>query len=219
MKFLKSFLWASLTMVMASMTACNSDDETYYDTYTNFSTLSAMGNGLCSFTVQQSNQTSPVDLTASVNLTSGFKVGGRYVIQYSNENAGPYAAGPITLLRAFEPFGGEASILTRDSISTLIADNINVVYKNRIGKWLDVQAYVFLNYAPQSFGLYVDEATINDEYPDAYIGYRSDSNSMANQYAIYGSFNLTTLMELPNVKGFTLHYQYNNTRQKEKFEL
>lgn len=200
-------------------TSCNNDDGPSNDEYINFATLENRYTGGCSFVVQQNNNTIPATLFSSVELPSGFTIGKRYVIQYSNENAGPFTSGPITLLNAFEPFSGEAKVVPMDTISPLMSDPINNVYFNNVGKWLDVQSYAYVSYAPKAYGVYIDAATINEEYPEAYLGFKSDSKGDGKQYILYGSFDISPIKQLPNARGFNLTYQYNNIKKTQQFDF
>ena len=190
-----------------------------YDTYINFATLTGDTGKSCSFEVQKSNADAPVTLTANVELNSTFNIGNRYVIYYSNENAGPFAAGPISLESAFAPLGGVATITEADSISVLTSDRINVMYVNNVSKWLDVQASAYLSNGPKAFGVFVDKATVTEEYPEAYIGFRTDNMGAAQQWIFYGSFDITPIKRLPNAKGINLTYTTNNTKTTQKIDF
>lgn len=219
MKHIKLLKILPIITALVLLASCNTqNDEPVYDSYLNFATLESLYSGGCSFRVQESNSSSPVILTSTSSLPTNFTVGNRYVIQYSNENAGAYVSGPISLLYALTPFGGDATVATSDSISKLMSDNISVPYIKRIGRWLDVQAFASVSYQPNVFGVFVDEATVKQEYPEAYLGFRTDFSN-GSQYVLYGSFNISPIMGFESAKGFNLHYKFNNIWKTEKIEF
>lgn len=219
MNKIKSLLLLTIAVISLSMVSCNDkSDEPQLERYTYFATLESIGNGTCSFSVQENSDSQPVILTATATLNSSFKVGDRYVIQYSNLENNPFVSGPVTLYYIIGVFSGDAVIETMENISPLIADPINVLYAERTGKWLNIEAWVSVAEQPAKFGLFVDESTLGDEYPDVYLGFRTDNPGYSSPKTLYASFDIQSLFDLPNSKGFTLHYRFNNAIQTKKFE-
>lgn len=208
-------------LLILPLASCNSgNDEPTPQQFILFCTLTAKTADACSFQVQKSSETSPVLLTCAEKLPESFIVGKRYVIQYSNGSEdNPFIPGPITLYYAFEPFSGEVNAVGMTEINELVSQPINVYYAERTNQWLNVRSYAYVSNAPLTYGLYLDEETAENEYPDVYIGYKSDFAGASSLSDLFGSFDLTPVMKLTGVKGFTLHYQNNGVKQTQKYEF
>ena len=220
MKKIKISLLFAFTFLIATLSSCNSSsDEPQSMLFSAFSTLESLDGSSCSFSIQEDSDSSPIILTASISLNSQeFKVGGRYVIQYSTLDNNPFTPGPITLYAVVSPFTGNVTEASKSEINNLTSDPISIFYINRTSNWINIQAVASVTNKPEAFGLYVDETTLGDEYPKVYVGFKSDNISSINQNQFFGSFNVQSLFELPTAKGFTLYYRYNGSQNSVKFE-
>ncbi len=87
-----------------------------------------------------------------------------------------------------------------------MTDPINVSMIERSGKYINVEASAPVMLQPRNFGLYVDEATAGNEYPEVYLIFKSDNNGAPDK-TFYGSFDLTPVWSQSTCKGITLHFQ------------
>lgn len=154
-----------------------------------------------SFTTSAGNDSPLVTLTSTAVLKDDkYTKGDRYIIGYTNATGERYVSGPITLQMVMPIFNGKAERATAEAIEALTGDPIDVTLLERQGTWLNVEANGPIQAKPQTFGIYYDEATADAEYPDVYIGFRTD-NTGGVQRQFYGSFSIAELWGKETSKG------------------
>lgn len=223
MEKIKGFLFAALAMVMATLSSCNNGSgpgEPERPHYTMFATLLSFGSGACSLEVQEGPDTPRAILTANVTINGTPEaIGKRFLIYFTKDDDQPYVSGPINLLSMVEVINGKASIANMQEITNVTMDMNNMAYMSLTGKWLNLQMIANLASYPRTFGVYVDQSTLDKEYPQVYVGFVSDNNGSSYQYIVYGSFDLSPVLEMPDVCGFDLHYFNNGGKKTQRFEL
>lgn len=218
-KFISLAVAALISIAFVSCNSKEDDGPTLYD-FMLFSTLESISDNGCSFEVQKNSETAPVILTSSVQLDkSTYKAGNRYVIRYSCEANEPFVAGPISLSAVLGCFSDTTVFSNVQEISDLSDDIIDVMGAELVGKWLNMTAVAPLIAGPKTFGAYVNEETLENEYPDVYVVFVSDNNSSYNRYQFFGSFDISNLIDINTVRGITLHYPYNGYETTARFNI
>lgn len=214
--FLKIFF--ALSIILAT-TACNSDKTTYTEeSYICFATLTELTDSGCTFTVQENNESPEGTLVANMSLDKNlYKEGDRYVIVYTTGGRPAYSSGNINLLQILSAVTGNIQEVPSEDIAQLTADPINVEYSEQVGKWLNIRALAPYLSTIKNCGLYVDESTLKKQYPDVYLGFKSDNTGSLNYRTVYASFDVTSLFGLSGVHGFTFHYINNGKWQTKRF--
>lgn len=215
-----NFFSKTLLIVSAlalSLGSCNSlNDEPQREVFSAFATLYSMADGAFTFTIQANGSSDAVMLTSNFVAMSTLTVGSRYVIAYSTPTNEPYKSGSMTLYEIYDVVQNDAVEASEDEISGVTIDPVSVTYLSITGEWLNATAIAPLIVEPRLFNAYVDESTLDSPYPDVYIGFRSDDTGAFYQRTFFGSFNITSLREMSDIEGITVHYKYNGealTRQ------
>lgn len=152
-------------------------------------------------------------VTYTTGIIDAFKKelnpGDRMVLWFTNESSKVYESGNIVIQQAFKPFTDTVEYASKETIMTLTKSRAVPVYRNLEGGYMDITMEAALNQKPMVFNVYVDSATIDNDYPDAYMCYVPD-HEMGLTRNFFGSFDMTRLLGRPNCKGVKLHFGWNN---------
>lgn len=58
----------------------------------------------------------------------------------------------------------------------------------------------------QKFYVYVDEKTVDSEYPELHVVFKSGNSSSMYNFAFYASYNIAGLWNRPGVNGVKVYY-------------
>ncbi|MGM9859463.1 MAG: hypothetical protein ACI31C_01785 [Muribaculaceae bacterium] len=201
--------------MMPFLTACNDDDEPQ-TSFLIFATYSEATSAGSVFTAQRNLDSPLVTYTTSVVLDGEhYKVGNRYIINFTNATNSCYESGPITLLYIVDVCNGSITEASSEEIADVSVDPLEFLMIQREGHYINVQAVAYVNIQPTLFNMYVDRATINNEVPDVYFGFKSDV--ISSQKQLFGSFDIASVWDLPTCKGICIHYKANNENKTLTF--
>ncbi len=137
------------------------------------------------------------------------------------------------LLLAYEPTSGvaqQSGTIIVQGYSTIFNDDIRADYIKDYPDWDDDGIYLYslwrtgtyLNLhglAPfsnsQTLALMTDSATIDNEYPEVYVIYRTEQERDSYDRALYASFDIASLWNKKTCKGLNVHIKNTNL---EKYE-
>ena len=218
MKIISKIILCALLAPMVMLSSCNEDapDNPQITTFMAFVTLTELNEKSCVFTTQEKDDSELVTYTCEQTLDKQvFKTGERYLISFTNESNERFKSGPI-VFHGYQPIVSEdAQIKAHSLIGSYMVDPINVALVERSGTYINLQAT-----APAmqniKFGIYIDEATAENAYPEAYVIYKSD-NAAASDKLFYGSFDLTPVWKKTTCKGINLHFNTSDGLKTEKF--
>ncbi len=213
---MKNFLTIALALIAVAFTSCNSnsDDPNQPDVYTDFATLLTMNSEGCTFQVQKDANSDAVILTSKENIDKAapntFKVGMRVVIMYYSESGMQYTGGPIQLLRITTTLGEGApvEVSTSEKTNKWASDQITMYMVGRTGDYLNFQFTHYGTVNVKECKLYVDEETLDDEYPHLHLVYEDKNDHMqsTSTYAYYASWSIKDLWARPNLKGVNVYF-------------
>lgn len=197
-----------VAVIAAAVTSCNSDDgNNDFSMFMSFVTLENSTDTGTKFTTNIGENSELVTFTSSVVLKEEqYPKGKRYIIGYSNEKNERYASGPINLYTIITVANGDVARSTPEAIALLQKDPISVTLLQREGNYINIEANAPVTISPKLFGLYVDENTMNNEYPDVYVGFQTDNTGGVDRQ-FYGSFSIKSLWESPTCKGIKVHFR------------
>lgn len=136
--------------------------------------------------------------------TGALAKGERVLIYYKNTAEKRYASGAIDLRGIMKIYNGKAELKTQSEISPLRVDFIDVKTVEMAGEYVDLVATAAASSAAV-FGLYIDEATADDEFPVAYVVFSSDAPSAAER-TVYGSFSVADVWNRSTCRGLRVRY-------------
>ncbi len=219
MKIISKFLLCALLAPLAVFTSCNSDDDPkpQLESFMAFVTLTQNNDNGCIFITQEKDDSEVVTYTCSQKLDEkSFKVGERYLINFSNESGKRFQSGPIVFHGYLPIASSKSQAKPHTLINEYTSDPVNVSMVERAGTYINVEATAPVAYQLREFAIYVDETTVNNEYPEAYIVLKTD-NVGASDKIFYGSFDLSPVWMLSTCKGVNLHYNTTNGTKKQVF--
>lgn len=152
-------------------------------------------------------------ITYSINGaldTTHVKIGERLMLAYRTNNQAPYTSGFIT------PIG--YSLITNDTITAGYIDDItdwnrDPVYLTSVWlsqHYLNLRARLPYDTRPRLLTVMIDSLTIDNDYPDCYLIHRLDEPVNTFDRSYYMSFDVSTLFELPDCRGFNLILNNSN---------
>lgn len=194
--------------------SCNSDSNNGYipdDLCADFVTFVSSNDKGSVFTFQKSGDSELITLVADVKIdTEQIKPGSRVIIQYlPSGGQKPYESGAINLYGISRIFNAGIEEETLATIESWGHNALKVYTIARSGKYLDFWAEGAYVNSPSRFGLYVDNATLENEYPELYLVYVSD-NDLGRNRQIYASFDLAKVWDLDTSKGAKVTYYSTN---------
>lgn len=193
-------------------TACSDDDNNTNNpldgTFSTFVTYEGSSDEGSSFTVTEPGTTRLSTFTSTKTFpTEGenaLQPHTRVLIYYKNESNKRYQSGYINLRGIAKIFNGDAPIKPQSDITGLRTDMIDVQEAELSGTYINVVAAANAT-TPAVFDVYIDEATVEEEYPRAYVVFRTDSPN-ARQRMLYGSFDIAEVWNRATCRGIELHY-------------
>lgn len=221
MKTLLRFALAVVATV--GLAACNDDDNknsgpSLDGTFQTFVTFVNSGDNGSVFTTTEPGTNVLTTFTSvkkfSTEGDAGLLPGTRVLIYYKNASGKRYESGAIDLRGVTKIFTGSTPLKTQSEISPLLVDMIDVQTLELSGTYINVVAQAACT-TPAAFDVYFDEATVADEYPEAYVVFKSDSQ--AKQRVIMGSFDASAVVSRTSCKGIRVHYMTNSGRKTAAF--
>lgn len=223
-KKLTSTLGAILAFLLIGVmsTSCNSDDNNNMlpsDMCVDFATFVKTSDKGSVFTLRKSGDSELVTLTAAVKIDSEkLKPETRVIIHYTPSGGQkPYESGPINLYGITEIQNGTPESESLETIKSWPSEKFKMMSITRSGEYLDVWAELSFSSKPTRFTLAVDEATINDEYPELYLVFTSD-NQIGRIRQYYASFKLSSVWDLSTCKGVKVNYDGVNGSESVTFK-
>lgn len=220
----KTFKNLSLTLLLALVatvfTSCNDDNggkELPEGTLYDIVTLVSNSDEGSVFEFRKDGDSPIITLVSSRKLDEKeVKPGQRMMIAYVPLSGVSYVSGGINLIGYRSVLNGDIQVGKAEDWNSFRTFNQKVTWINRSGQYLNVQANIFVKNEPKKYDLVVDESTLNDEYPVAYIIFIPDNE--INGYVINGvaSWNITKVWEKGSCKGLKVRWANEEGTSTEK---
>lgn len=211
-------------LLLPAFTSCNSsDDNKDRDTiFAIFVTLASQNGDQLSFTAQEDSDSDIVTYTTTLKLNPGqVTVGKRYVLLFTNGTTDkPFQSGPVDVINIYNIYNGSIAAKTQQEIDAASTAPFSVTNITRTGKYLNLEINAETDAIPRAFTVYVDQATLTNEYPVVYIALDADVKGL-NFSTLFGSFDIAEVWNLRTAKGITvksvLTPNFSKTFDKESF--
>lgn len=147
---------------------------------------------------------SPLVTLTTTQAFSKDQIGKRIFIIYTPENSDEHAvSGPVNIVHVGATLGGGAAplVAVADTLDNWASDNIEFMQAYRAGNYLNLGMTLTTTTDPQKFQCYVDETTLDSEYPELRIIFKVKPGYDSKSYNFFGSYNISGIWHRPNVKG------------------
>ena len=213
----KNIFHSLLAVAAASLfTACNSDEpnnpENNRPVFTDIVTVSSMGSASTEFTFRKIDDSPLVTLTVNQAANpNNVKVGDRLAISYRSDANTQYVSSEIQVHGITGTAGNGKAIPVGKAIdnSNWFSSTISKPVLQRSGEYVNVQFFSSMYPESATIKMVIDESTINDTFPTAYILFNGSYAQTPVSYVYFMSYSLTELWADPNVQGLNIIYQIN----------
>lgn len=197
----------------------NGNNDPGYTTFIDVVTYVDGSSTSSTFSYQTSEDSPLFLLTSNFGISSQVKPGERVVILYNTpDNNPPQGNTQINLLQV-----GRVSSFNIER--TLDADTLQwrnrgipVVSLWRTGKWLNMESLIPASSSgAPTYHLVLDETTLNDEIPTAYLMGTLNNNTIVESNNYFSSFDIEPLLEY--VRGNGLRIRFINTSVDQETEM
>ncbi len=208
------FLTTAVCSAALSMASCDSNNDPEGGgtvIYSNIVTVESVESTGAAFTFQKENDSPLITLTTTQSVSGDgvnlLKKGMRIVLSYTPVSGEQYKSGPITAYQWVKTYGGgdQLPVVSASSTSGWYTNAVQQVMIQRTGPYLN--AGIVSNDTPEECRIVVDEATVNDEYPKAYLIYKSRNSPQPVNYVFYVSYSMTDMMERSTFQGLDVTYE------------
>lgn len=212
-KISKILMFPLIASAMLFTSCMNKDDEPQIVYYSAFSTLENLAGTQCTFSVMTAPDGPSVNFYTTITNAADFEENGlliegnRYVIMYNTPDNGEFTPGNISLVALGQVYQNPVDTAAIADIKPLFASDINTVYYSRTGKYLNLTAQAQISTDKVSlFGLYVDEETLDSEWPMLYLCFkRPEGDYSLNYVNLYGSYDISKYLNAATAKGVKLN--------------
>lgn len=221
MKSIKAIAIAIISALMLGITSCNTDSDGYnteMSTVMVFATLKSVNTNSCSFTFQEKDDSPEVTVTCAAQLNSNYTVGKRYIVIYLTDNEDPFTSGPVTLQSIVDIYNGDIQSASATQIAGLNNLTVKTATPSRSGEYINVVSESTrggFTTSEVTYNIYVDETTIDNEIPDAYVVLGSTGTSYTTTTNYYGSFNISSVWNRTTCRGLKVHYTNSSYESAE----
>lgn len=170
------------------------------------------------FQLQQSGDSPLITLTTTARVSADqIRPNTRVIIEYvPSGGQAVYQSGPIDLYGIVSITTGNITPRPLSDINSLFVESFKTISLTRTGEYLNVWAEAAYNSKIEKFELLVDETTLENEYPEAYLIFKPDNGGIYRQ--VYASFGLNEIWKLPTCKGVKVNYQLASGKTSMKFD-
>lgn len=211
MKTFKTLL-ATLAIAISggALTSCNthSGEDTGVQQFVEMVTLAATDENGSTFTYQYSEFSNLVTLTTPIRISAdNVKVGQRLIIAYTvTDGREANTSGPINLMSMMQVQNGELKQGTKEDNGNWATSLYTMNRAWITGPWLNLSVSCTILQAPKKFEIVVDESTLEESFPTAYLIIESDNDKNGKYLNAYASFDIAWLWNNPKYNGMTLKY-------------
>lgn len=201
-----------LIMLMVGFSSCSedenpSDEAVLYDIVC----LEDSSEKGSKFSLCKPNSDEVISLTALQQIDSQYvNIGERLLLKYVPESGIAYQSGAIIVKGYGQIVNGELSIAEGDVPQGWDRDPVYLLSAWRAGKYLNLHLRLPYDENPRDFRLVIPSNQIEERCPDIYLVHALEADVTTFSRAYYASFDISMLIDNPDIDGFTLHLNNSN---------
>ncbi len=219
---LRVMVMSVVSLVQASLTvACDDEDKAEVHNATLYDIVEFVaqdGTGTV-FALWRPDAVKPVTLTTSspVINTSVVELGESVFLAYTPLAGEAYKPGVIEVSAYGTVNNSPLMKSPTEKLDGWDSEPIYLMSLWRAGNKVCMRLRMTYDMAPRMFSLVVDEATIGDEYPTAYLYHKrpADVPNFSRQY--YAAFDVTSMWNTPGCKGLRIRVSNSNIPSLDTF--
>ncbi len=222
---IKSLISAGIIAAASiGFSSCNSSNSSgpTSPVYTDIVTVTQFTDNSSVFTFQQLDDSPLITLRSSNGLNAEtVKIGDRMLLSYQTDGAPRYQNADINIVGAALTYGkgGDFEKATAESTGNFISTKVYNAEGWRSGIYLNFGFTYSTDRAPKTCKIVVDEATIDDEYPQLYFIFEPEPLSASSQPMVYYmSYTFADLFNRPTCRGVKLNYTVETGKQSVTFD-
>lgn len=223
---LKNTLAVMFTVVLAGifMPSCstgNGDEPDVSKMMYDIATLTSSSENGSTVTVRKDADSPLITLTFANQQVDTTKVaiGQRFVIAYVPLTPEPYQSGAAVMYAYLDIYNGTMTVGTKESTNSWATMQQDLMAIWRTGHWINIQAMcTYDKLKPAKYDLVVNQATLNDEYPEAYLLYERTTTPGANTKTLYTTFNIDDVWDRDDVLGLKINVFTDQGQQTFTFK-
>lgn len=211
---------AGMLALMAGCSEGENENRSVKATLYDVAEVVESGDGGTVFSVYRPDVAEGVTLTAR-GLVLGEEqeigVGDCVFLAYVAENGVAYSDGEIDVKGCGRMLNAALMQGTPESLEGWDKDGVWLQSLWRAGDKVVVRAMLSYDAEPRVFALVVDEPTLRDEWPDAYLVHRRRSEGEMFKRQFYAAFDLGALWTYEGCKGLRIHVNNSNVPEAGLF--
>lgn len=213
-------LSAALSAIFVGCSSDDHADEVRYATLYDVVEYAGKADNATHFTLYPPDAEKPVSLVASRPVDTGkVETGECMLLGYVPHNGEAYTSGTVDVtgvgvVSNYKLLKGKPETLTDWD-----TDPVWLTSLWRAGGKIAMRVQLVYDPQPRLFRLVVDESTMGDEYPDAYLVNvrRSGNDNFMRQY--YVAFDVHAMWTYPTCKGLRVHVNNSNNTSLREFVI
>jgi len=215
-------------MILAASAACllcscddDENDDIRIATLYDIAEITQKNAGSTVFTVYRPDAESAdaVRLTATGFTAGNVDTGTSVFLAYTPHNGQAYSSGEITVERIGVVNNANLKRGNEGNIAGWNEDPVWMISLWPAGEKVCVRLRLPYSTEPRYFALVIDEATADNEYPDAYLFHRRNTIEPNFQREYYGAFNLAELWKMESCRGLRIHVSNSNNPSLNLFTI
>lgn len=208
----KLLLLNILLLMMVSLSSCSGDDNPSEQAVIfDIVCLERVTDAGSVFTLSKPSADEIITLQAPQRIdTRLVPEGDRLLIMYVPDGGVAYRSGPVTVKGYGLIVNGTLAETEGESVDGWDRDPVYLLSAWRAGKYLNLHARLPYDENPRAFTLAMPRIQADRSYPDIYLEHALAADVTTFSRAYYASFDISRLIDDPDVKGFTLHLNNSN---------
>ena len=201
-----------ILLLLLSLTSCSDDEPSDTAYLYDIVKLESDSQSGSVFTLCKPGSDKIITLTARQRVdTRKVPVGNRLLLMYvPASGAEAYQSCEVTAKGYGTIVNGDLTMVEGSEIEGWDNGAVYLLSAWRAGNYLNIHCRLPYQQPPRSLSLMMPEIQADATYPDVYLVDDADIDVATFERAYYASFDITTLIEDTDVKGFTLHLNNSN---------
>ena len=207
----------TILLAVVALTACVNDGT--YDgevemAFSDIMTFEGNDDGQIRFSFQKAEDSPLIEIFGKGTIDEKeCPVGTRVIVSYVPESGKAYTPGPVTFRNILRVNQGKAVVENIEDYPEWNRDKVFLYSIWRTGSYLNLNGRIIHSDTPRHLRLVVNEKTIDNAYPDAFLVHQLPEPEDNYSRTFYASFSIDSIWNLPTCQGLRVHVANSNLDQ------